>query len=124
MPPFCSRHRLQPPTTDNNQPQNMGGIPRAINNIPAANDTTGPSSQSPSWGPPASWKWDPDREHLEKVSKQAFDTMADLTESTLESVLSTAESLKTKLAEHRTQREKQQKAMEQQVSEQPKNPPA
>lgn len=115
--PFCARHRLQPPTTDNQQnpgwPQRMGDIPRAINNIPPVDATTEPSPQPPSRGSPASWKWDPDREHLEKISKQAVDAvgflrillhkatslfslqqMADLTESTLESVLSTAESLK------------------------------
>jgi len=49
--------------------------------------------------------------------------MADLTESTLESVLSTAESLKAKLAEHRAQRELQQKSIEQLLDEQRKNPP-
>ena len=74
--PFCARHRLQPPTTDNQQnpgwPQNVGNIPRAINNIPPADGTTEPS---PSRGPPTNWKWDPDREHLEKISKQAVDAV-------------------------------------------------
>ena len=74
--PFCARHRLQPPTTDNDQ-QNPGwpqNIPRVINNIPPANPPTDPS-QSPPWGTPTSWKWDPDREHLEKISKQAADAV-------------------------------------------------
>lgn len=75
IPPFCARHRLQPPTNDSDQqnpgwPQNMGNIPRAINNIPAD-----PSSQSPSWGTPTNWKWDPDREQLDKISKQAVDAV-------------------------------------------------
>lgn len=79
--PFCPRYKLQSPATDNNQqqnpgwPQNMSDIPRAINNIPSGNPPTDPSSQSPSTGLPTSWKWDPDREHLEKISKQAVDAV-------------------------------------------------
>jgi len=67
--------------------------------------------------------------------------MVDLTESTLESVMSTAASLRTvsvylqsfvsfqtdviiqKLAEHRAQREKQQRAFQAELEEQRKNPP-
>ncbi|KAF9530356.1 hypothetical protein CPB83DRAFT_892645 [Crepidotus variabilis] len=71
----------------------------------------------------AAWGWDHEREHIERISKQATDAMVDLTESTLESVLATAESLKAKLAEQRAQREKQQKLIDRQLEEQRKNPP-
>jgi len=48
--------------------------------------------------------------------------MTDLTEATLESVLSAAEGLRAKLAEHRANREQQQSIIEQ-IKETPKSPP-
>ncbi|KAF8194951.1 hypothetical protein BJ912DRAFT_1040521 [Pholiota molesta] len=59
-----------------------------------------------------------EKAHMAKVSRQAVDTMVELTEATLESVLTTAEALKAKLAEHRVEREKQQKLLEEQVAAQ------
>jgi len=43
--------------------------------------------------------------------------MTDLTEATLESVLSAAEALKAKLTEHRANREQQRSIIEQQIQE-------
>ncbi|KAF8194953.1 hypothetical protein BJ912DRAFT_1040523 [Pholiota molesta] len=64
-----------------------------------------------------------EKAHMAKVSRQAVDTMVELTEATLESVLTTAEALKAKLAEHRAEREKQQKLLEEQVAAQRRDPP-
>ncbi|TFK32781.1 hypothetical protein BDQ12DRAFT_691974 [Crucibulum laeve] len=62
-------------------------------------------------------------EQVAAFTRQAADTMTELTESTLDSVLSTAQALKAKLAEHRAQREKEQKLLEKQLEEQRRNPP-
>jgi len=56
-------------------------------------------------------------------SRQAVDTATELTEAALESILSTAESLKAKLVAHRVHREQQQNLYEQrQPDDQPANP--
>ncbi|KAF9266997.1 hypothetical protein L218DRAFT_956083 [Marasmius fiardii PR-910] len=65
-------------------------------------------------------QWEQDRERL--MSK-AQETMSDMSEATLESLSGTIETLRTKLAEHRAQREKQQKLLEQELEEKKKNPP-
>ncbi|KAF8963417.1 hypothetical protein BDZ97DRAFT_1758673 [Flammula alnicola] len=101
---------------------------------PPIQASSGPASDHPGafsgsrspfsdWEKRQDWQWEQEKEHLAKISRQATDAMADLTESTLESVLSTAEALKAKLAEHRAQREKQQKLIEEQLEEQRRNPP-
>ncbi|KAF8909402.1 hypothetical protein CPB84DRAFT_1766051 [Gymnopilus junonius] len=107
---------VPPSTSPVTWPQTFSDIPRAINNIPPAAD---PSSASRS-----EWLSDEERERLANLSRQATDAMVDLTESTLESVLTTAQSLKAKLAEHRAQRQSQQKAIEQQLEEKRKTPPS
>ncbi|KIJ65690.1 hypothetical protein HYDPIDRAFT_187395 [Hydnomerulius pinastri MD-312] len=64
-----------------------------------------------SWGPDqdgtVGWKqreWDEDKERLKNMQKRAGDAVVDMSESTLDSIVSAAESLKAKLAEHRAQR--------------------
>ncbi|KAF5355303.1 hypothetical protein D9758_005980 [Tetrapyrgos nigripes] len=59
-------------------------------------------------------QWEQDRERL--IAK-AQDAMTELSEATLDSIASTVESLKAKLAEHRAQREKQQRLIEEQQAE-------
>jgi len=44
---------------------------------------------------------------METLGKQAQDTLTDLSEATLDTVLSTVETLKAKLAEHRAEKERQ-----------------
>ncbi|KAF9471755.1 hypothetical protein BDN70DRAFT_887758 [Pholiota conissans] len=66
---------------------------------------------------------DAKKAHIAKVSRQAVDTMTELTEATLESVLTTAEALKAKLAEHRAERERQQKLIDEQLEAQRRDPP-
>jgi len=100
----------------------MSEIPQAVNNIPAASSAPYPPTPG-AWTQDAPWKWDQEREHFAKISRQAADAMTDLTESTLEGVLTTAEALKVKLAEHKAQREKHQKLIDQQFEEQRKSPP-
>ncbi|KAF9221326.1 hypothetical protein BS17DRAFT_819569 [Gyrodon lividus] len=64
------------------------------------------------WGPDrdrtVGWnqrEWEDDKERLKHVQKRAGEAVVDLSESTLDSIVSAAESLKSKLAEHRAQRE-------------------
>src|SRR5438309_8023970 len=77
---MCTRHRLPPPPSQGDSngqnpawPQNMSDVPRAINNIPSGDAPASPPAGS--WPPKDGWKWDPDREHMEKVSKQAVDAV-------------------------------------------------
>ncbi|PPQ88701.1 hypothetical protein CVT25_009465 [Psilocybe cyanescens] len=119
---------IQPPPQGHHSPwpQSIGDIPRAINNIPEPSPPP-PQIYSPNalgeWEKRQDTQWDLEKEHLAKISRQATDAMAELTEATLESVLSTAEALKAKLAEHRAQREKQQKLIEQEIERQRRDPP-
>ncbi|KAJ7583290.1 hypothetical protein C8J56DRAFT_1055052 [Mycena floridula] len=72
-----------------------------------------PTDTAPRWRQQSSpWddceaQWERDKARLLELVKYAQDTAADLSESTLDSILTTVESLKAKLAEHRAQREKQ-----------------
>ncbi|KAF8817563.1 hypothetical protein BYT27DRAFT_7216642 [Phlegmacium glaucopus] len=86
-------------------------IPRAFNHIPPAH-----------WGEQQQ-SWQQEKEHLANISRKVTDAMADLTEATLESVLSAAEALKAKLAEHRANREHQQNIIDQQIQETRNLPP-
>jgi hypothetical protein len=56
-------------------------------------------------------------------SRQAGDSMTDLSEATLDSILCTVETLKAKLAEHRAQRERQQKQLDEEFEALKKDPP-
>lgn len=85
-------------------------IPKTINHIPH-------------WGSEQQQSWQQEKEHLADISRKVADAMTDLTEATLESVLSAAETLKAKLAEHRANREQQQKTIAQQIQETPNLPP-
>ncbi|KAF8159682.1 hypothetical protein B0H34DRAFT_858436 [Crassisporium funariophilum] len=117
----CKRPQLQsplpiPPIDDPITPSgapwpDVRSIPNTISNIPSG------------WDRRQLWQWEQEKEHMATISQQATDAMADLTESTLESVLNTAEALKAKLAEHRAEREKQQKMIEKRLEEERKNPP-
>ncbi|CCM04224.1 uncharacterized protein FIBRA_06391 [Fibroporia radiculosa] len=60
---------------------------------------------SPAFSTPAVDRWDEERRRMQELGKQATDTISELSEVTLDSVLSTVQSLKTKLAENRAQRE-------------------
>jgi len=67
--------------------------------------------------------WQQEKEHLADISRKVADAMTDLTEATLESVLSAAEALKAKLTEHRANREQQRSIIEQQIKETRNSPP-
>lgn len=84
--PHCHRHRLQVPSANGDWqqsqnsssiPQTLSDVPRAINNIPPASSVSPPplhnAQRYPNWD--NSWKWDSDREHVEKISKQAIDAV-------------------------------------------------
>ncbi|KAL0580475.1 hypothetical protein V5O48_001545 [Marasmius crinis-equi] len=65
-------------------------------------------------------QWEQDRDRL---MTKAQETMSDMSEATLDSLSGTIETLRAKLAEHRVQRDKQQKELEQELQEKNKNPP-
>ncbi|KAH9935920.1 uncharacterized protein BXZ73DRAFT_76735 [Epithele typhae] len=62
------------------------------------------------WGPPSPMPTAPDAE--KDVVQQATDTITDFSETTLNNLLVTVESLKSKLAEHRAQREQQEREIQ------------
>jgi len=91
-------------------------IPTTINNIPPA---------SLPWGYPESHRdrqWEEEKQKMQAIGRQAEDVMAKLSEATLDSVMSSMEALKVKLAEHRAQREAAQRQLEKELEEQRKNP--
>jgi len=77
------------------------------------------------WGYPESHRdrqWEEEKLKLQAIGQQAEDVMAKLSETTLDSVMTTMEALKQKLAEHRAQRELAQQELERQLEEQRRNP--
>ncbi|KAJ3912968.1 hypothetical protein F5877DRAFT_71951 [Lentinula edodes] len=81
-------------------------------------------TQTVPWGFESSYEhqkkeWEQERE---KLLAKAQDTMVQLSESTLDSLSSTVEALKAKLAEHRVKREEQQKLIDKELEEQKKKP--
>ncbi|KAI6044327.1 hypothetical protein EDC04DRAFT_427700 [Pisolithus marmoratus] len=78
-------------------------------------------SPSPS-GVTAGWnqqEWEENKERLRNIQKRVSEAMVDTSESTLESIVSTAEALKARLAERRARREG---AHSSETTEQKKNP--
>jgi hypothetical protein len=63
--------------------------------------------------------WEQERD---KLLAKAQDTMTELSESTLDTLSSTVEALKAKLAEHRAKHEQQQKLIDKELEEQKKKP--
>lgn len=77
------------------------------------------------WGYPESHKdrqWEEEKQKMQAIGRQAEEVMAKLSEEALDSIMSSMEALKVKLAEHRAQREAAQRQLEQQLEEQRKNP--
>ncbi|KAJ7281799.1 hypothetical protein C8J57DRAFT_1173799 [Mycena rebaudengoi] len=92
-------------------------IPNTINNIP-------PAPALP-WGYPEMHRdrqWEEEKIKLQAFGKQAEEAMTQLSEATLDSVLTTVETLKQKLVEHRAERQKAQELLEKQLEEERKNP--
>lgn len=67
-------------------------------------------------------EWEEDKERLRDFQRRAQDTMVEMSESTLDSILSTVESMKKKLAEHRTLREQHQRQYEEEFERARKEP--
>ncbi|KAF8631276.1 hypothetical protein AX15_002602 [Amanita polypyramis BW_CC] len=77
-------------------------VSRAINSIPLAESWhLGERNQTE--------RWEEDKEKLISYTLRATDAMVEMSESTLDAVLMAIENLKTKIAEHRVQRERQRK---------------
>uniref|UniRef100_A0A0W0G5R4 Uncharacterized protein n=1 Tax=Moniliophthora roreri TaxID=221103 RepID=A0A0W0G5R4_MONRR len=64
-------------------------------------------------------QWEQERDRLVKKAQEA---MTEMSEVTLDSLSSTIEALRTKLSEHKMEKEKQQKILEQELEEK-RNPP-
>ncbi|KAF8998111.1 hypothetical protein BDQ17DRAFT_1328974 [Cyathus striatus] len=119
FPPWSRRNSSQPP-----QPQPQESAPPA-----ASQETYPPEPQQrsfPPWARGNNWssRWegptDEEKEKFAAFSSQAADSMTEITEATLDSVLNTAQALKQKLVEYRVQREKEQ---QREMEERRDNPP-
>ncbi|KAH7890758.1 hypothetical protein F5I97DRAFT_1923248 [Phlebopus sp. FC_14] len=66
-------------------------------------------------------EWEEDKERLRNLQKRAGEAVADFSESTLDSVVAAAESLKAKLAEHRVLREQLMKGPSEQLDTEKKD---
>ncbi|KAJ7672646.1 hypothetical protein B0H17DRAFT_1141183 [Mycena rosella] len=119
-PPIAPMQPRAPDGTPEWRPRN---IPAAVNNIPPAAAIPPPAPLP--WGYPESHRdrqWEEEKRKLQAIGQQAEDVMAKLSEATLDSVMTTMEALKVKLAEHRAQREQAQRQLEEELEEQRKNP--
>ncbi|KAJ6518681.1 hypothetical protein C8R45DRAFT_1065623 [Mycena sanguinolenta] len=91
-------------------------IPNTINNIP-------PTSLP--WGYPESHKdrqWEEEKQKMHAIGRQAEEVMTKLSEDALDSIMSSVEALKAKLAEHRALREAAQRQLEKELEEQKNRP--
>ncbi|KAI5987056.1 hypothetical protein EDD15DRAFT_2520782 [Pisolithus albus] len=76
----------------------------------------------PSSGAMAGWnqqEWEENKERLRNMQKRVGEAMVDMSESTLDSIVSTAETLKARLAERRARREG---VLTPEITEQKKDP--
>ncbi|KAG2145115.1 hypothetical protein DEU56DRAFT_788845 [Suillus clintonianus] len=120
------------------QARRVEGSGEQPNTPPVSSKSDAPASQEHRWNfiyrnqpdrngdGTAGWnqrEWEEDKERLKEIQKRTEDAMLDMSESTLESIISTVESLKNKLAQHKIQREQQQKKYEEELERQKKNPP-
>lgn len=92
----------------------------------AANQPSVTLTECQRWGWGHRWghnktqaEWDEDRAKMVALSRQATDTMGEVSEAALDTLLTTVTALKSKLAEVRAQREQEQKRMEEQRKQQP-----
>ncbi|KAF7309699.1 hypothetical protein MIND_00341600 [Mycena indigotica] len=84
-----------------------------------------PANRSPPWGYPEAHRarqFDEEKAKLQAIGRQAEDVMTKLSEDALDSVMTTMEALKRKLAEHREERLRVQRQLEKQIEEQHKDP--
>ncbi|KAF8074898.1 hypothetical protein FPV67DRAFT_603475 [Lyophyllum atratum] len=101
----CIRAPVQPPVLSSHSdpdPWSTRRVTRAINGIPPAEVSNN--------------DWDEEKQRVAELSQSAGDKLAELSEATLDTVLTTVEVLKAKLAEHRAERDKK-------MEEERKNPP-
>ncbi|PSR76138.1 hypothetical protein PHLCEN_2v8636 [Hermanssonia centrifuga] len=115
----CSRHRIPqdayPPPGQEQKVVDAwrwnanASFPKYPAQPPAA-ATAAPAESAPAHVPmqkPADGQWDEEKQRLQRISEQATETLTSLSEAGLDSLLSTVESLKAKIAERRAQRERE-----------------
>ncbi|KXN84263.1 hypothetical protein AN958_12836 [Leucoagaricus sp. SymC.cos] len=90
-------------------------IPKTINNIPPAGWGWGERKETE--------RYQEEQDRLAELRRQTTEVMSDMTEATLESILSGAEALKAKLVATREQRKKQEEQLKREIEEQARNPP-
>jgi hypothetical protein len=129
-------HCYRPPIQPHHVLEDRGSIARTINNIPAPDSnrsTEAPSNNRWSFGyksgsssSPESWsfksqkQWDEDKARFAAMTQQATDAMTDLSEATLDNILSTVEHLKVKLAQQKAIREMQRKELDERLEHEKK----
>ncbi|KAJ2915448.1 hypothetical protein MD484_g4941, partial [Candolleomyces efflorescens] len=69
------------------------------------------------------WPWEASDERFDEMTKQASEAMTELTEVTLDTVLTMAQALKVKLAEYRAEKERQQKDLDEKREDARRSPP-
>jgi len=112
-----SQNTPPPPPSPPASRTQWGGNAEAQYQAPTANPM--PPAMPFGW---SNQQWEEEKEKMWAMGRQAGDTASELSEATLEHVLSTVETLKAKLAEHRAERERQCKLFEQKMEEQKKEP--
>ncbi|KAG6909033.1 hypothetical protein DXG01_002307 [Tephrocybe rancida] len=104
-PRLCARPPVPQPTlstqAEPTDPWSARGVSRAVNGVPPAQISSD------------------EQKRLAEMSASAGDKLVELSEATLDTVLTTVEVLKAKLAEHRAERDKQQEEERRQKA----NPP-
>ncbi|KAF9005923.1 hypothetical protein BDQ17DRAFT_1540556 [Cyathus striatus] len=113
----CRRPQVQQPQAPESQDTWHSAEPHHHRSFP-------PLAHRNYWS--SNWEAGPTPEEKEKIavfSSYAADSVTELTETTLDSILNTAQALKQNLVEYRLQREREQKERQRQLEEQQKNPP-
>jgi len=79
----------------------------------AADQGVNPNAQLGSTTMPVVWghkEWEEEKDRMWAMGRQAGDTMSELSEAALDNILSAVETLKSKLTEHRAERDRQRES--------------
>jgi len=95
--------------------------PASTSDGSAANQDVNANAQPGSTTMPVVWgnkEWEDEKDRMWAVGRQAGDTMSELSEAALDNILSAVETLKSKLTEHRAERDRQRQSPFQQQPQQ------
>ncbi|EIM86869.1 uncharacterized protein STEHIDRAFT_111279 [Stereum hirsutum FP-91666 SS1] len=97
--------------------------PAPSHQAPVAPAPVAPPMQSEAIQPQADQRWVDDREKVKEIARQASETMSELSEATLDSMLAGLQSLKNRMAERRATQEQQTPQEQQPAAQSPPPPP-